>query len=84
MTILHDRLVEAVEREIDVREMVDASPSRIRRLRAERVVRVMLKTLREPDGETIYAGELAAAKTPLGRSRVAYSFTAIIDAIRGK
>lgn len=51
-----ERIADRIERELDVVEMVDAAPSVIRRLKAQRVARAALAAIREPTEAMQVAG----------------------------
>ena len=44
-----EKLTRAIEQELDVVEMVDASQADLRRMRAKRIARAVLQVMRDPD-----------------------------------
>ena len=56
---MHEKLVAAIDAELDVSEMVLADPLTLRRLKSERIARRVLAVLGEPDAEMLLAGNTA-------------------------
>lgn len=77
---MFDRLTAAIEREMIAQEMVLTDPLSLRRLKAQRIARTVLRTLRNP---TIYmhnAGSVARYRNGEPVMTCAEIFTAMIEA----